>query len=166
MILLIVLLVLLALLFYLLLAPISLFIDTSTNSYYIQQKGIVKASIMGDKKEVFNVKLNVFFLKFYFYPLREKKGKSKPKIRTKNKSKKRKFLSFKARLKLLKSFKVKKFLMDVDTGDCIINAKLYPVFALLNYKIGGFNINFQNRNQLVLYIQVRPIQIIKSFINF
>mgnify|MGYP001820375450 CR=1 FL=1 len=157
---------LLALLIYLLLTPVSLFIDTRRDKYVIQQKGVVKASVLGDKKEVLKVKLNVLFLKFYLYPLRSSKSKSKPKIKGKKKSKKRKFLSFKTGLKLLKSFKVKRFRIDIDTGDYIVNAKLYPAFAYLNYKIGGFNINFQDRNQLVLHIQGRPIYIIKSFINF
>lgn len=166
MVLAIVLFMFLALLIYLLLAPILLFIDTRDDNYFIQQKGIVKVAILRDKKEVIKVKLNVLFLKFYFYPLRAKKSISQPKVKAKRRRKKREFLSFRTGLKLLNSFKVKRFWMDIDTGDCIVNAKLYPVFAFLDYKIGGFNINFQDRNQLVLHIQSRPIHIIKSFINF
>ncbi|GAA4884287.1 hypothetical protein GCM10023311_03310 [Flaviramulus aquimarinus] len=166
MILWIVLLILFGLLTYLLLTPVSLFIDTRADKYFIQQKGIVKASVLGDKKKVLKVNIKVLFLKFHFYPLHSKRDKSIPKIKTKTKHKKRKFLSFKTGLKLIKSFKVKRFWIDIDTGDCIANAKLYPVFAFLNYSIGGFNINFQDRNQLVLHIEGKPIHIIKSFINF
>ncbi len=75
-------------------------------------------------------------------------------------------MGFRTGLRLLKSFRIKQFLLNVDTGNCISNAKLYPVFAFLNYRVGGFNINFQGRNQLVLHIQNRPIHIIRSFINF
>ena len=53
----------------------------------------------------------------------------------------------------------------MDTGNCILNAKLYPLFALLNYYTGNFYINFQGRNQLVLLVKNRPIDIIKSLIN-
>ncbi|TBN04321.1 hypothetical protein EYD45_06795 [Hyunsoonleella flava] len=166
MVLVIVLLMLMVLLVYLLLTPISFCVDTRTDQYLIQQKGVVKASVLGDEKEVFKVKVNTLFFRFYLYPLRVNKGNSKPKVKAKKKTGKQKFLSFKTGLKLLKAIKVKTFWMDVDTGDCILNAKLYPAFAYLNYKIGGFNINFQDRNQLVLNIQVKPIHIIKSFINF
>ena len=67
--------------------------------------------------------------------------------------------------RMLRTFKVKEFLLDFDSGNCITNAKLYPVFVYLNYQIGGFHINFQGRNQLVLQLHNRPIHIIKSFIN-
>ena len=67
---------------------------------------------------------------------------------------------------ILKTFKVKKILVNIDTGDCILNAKLYPVFAFLNYNFGSFKINFTGRNQMVLCIQNRPFNIIKTFMIF
>ncbi len=160
MIALVILLFLFTVLTYLFLAPIILYIDTQNDKYFIQQQGIIKASVLGDKKEVFKIKLNILFLNFNVYPLRSKNDNSK------SKRKRNMPFSFSTGLRLLKSFKVKKFRIDIDTGDCIANAKLYPVFAFLNYKIGDFNINFEDRNQLVLHIEIRPIHIIKSFINF
>jgi len=68
-------------------------------------------------------------------------------------------------MRFLKSFKVKKLLLNIDTGNCILNAKLYPFFSLLNYQIGNFSINFQGRNRLALEVENRPIDIIKSIIN-
>jgi hypothetical protein len=56
--------------------------------------------------------------------------------------------------------------LDVDTGNCIQNAKLYPAFAFLNHHVGTFHINFEGRVNMVLHMQSRPINIIKSFINF
>lgn len=58
------------------------------------------------------------------------------------------------------------FYLNIDTGDCISNAKLYPLFAFFNYKGGNFNINFEGKNRLALHIQNRPIKIIKTFFNF
>ena len=89
----------------------------------------------------------------------QKKKESKKKKRVKKR------MGFKTLQKLFKSFKVKKLLVDVDTGDCILNAKLYPVFGFLNYYVGSFKVNFEGRNQLVFQMQNRPINIIKSFIN-
>lgn len=83
----------------------------------------------------------------------------------KTKKKRSKDINFKTLLRVLKSFKVRQFQIDIDTGNCISNAKLYPVFAFLNYYKGGFNINFENRNKVLLSIENRPIRIIKSFIN-
>ena len=49
-------------------------------------------------------------------------------------------IEFKTMLRLLKSFKVQKLLVDIDTGDCILNAKLYPIFGFLNYHVGNFKV--------------------------
>lgn len=151
----------------LLVMPIVLLIDTTTNEYYIQIRGLVKASLEAHKEELIRIKLNVFFLKFYFYPLKNIGSKKKPKPKSTTKEKKRgKRPDFQTGVRILKSFRVKKLFIDMDTGDCILNAKLYPLVAFLKYYSGNINLNFQGRNQLVLCIQNRPINIIKSFINF
>lgn len=157
----------LLLLFYLSMMPIVLYIDTKSNQYYIQAKGLVKASIESHEEELISIKLKVFFLSFYFYPLRHivlgKNKKTEDKaISKKKKSKGIDFVKF---LRMVKSFKVKKFLFDIDTGDCILNAKLYPLFAMLNFRAGGFMVNFEGRNRVELHIYSRPIYLIKSFIN-
>ena len=149
---------------YLLFARLSLFIDTSTNRYFVELQGICRINAESDETEILKLRLHIFFLDFNFYPLRpDKKKKIKPK---KKKKKSRFSLTLKKAYRLIKTFKIKRFYLDVDTGDCITNAKLYPVFSLLNYRKGHFNINFNGRNKLVLHIQNRPINIIKSFINF
>jgi hypothetical protein len=151
---------------YLLLVPVVLFINTNTNEYYVQIKGFIKGNIEADKKELFRIKIKVFFFNFSIYPLKKTKKINKDNKPNNNELKKnKKRMSFKAGLRLLKSFKIKKLRLNIDTGDCITNAKLYPLFAFLNFKVGGFNINFNGENQLVLKIQNRPINIIKSFIN-
>lgn len=157
-------LLLLSIVIYLLFARISLFIDTSTNQYFIKLQGIFRINAERDETEILKLQLHFFFLNFNFYPLRL--DKKKKRISEKKKKKSRLHLTFKQAYRLIKSFKVKRFYLDLDTGDCITNAKLYPVFSLLNYKLGHFNVNFNGRNKLVLHIQNRPIYIIKSFINF
>ena len=155
---------LLSIVIYLLFARVSLFIDTSTNQYFIKLQGICKINAERDETEILKLRLHIFFLDFNFYPLHPDKKKKR---KSKKKKKKSRFsLTFKQTKLLIKSFKIKRFYLDLDTGDCITNAKLYPVFALLNYKMGHFNINFNGRNKLVLHIQNRPVYIIKSFINF
>jgi len=155
----------LLLIVYLLVAPIVIYLDTTANSYYLKLAHFVKISLESDSVAVLKICMQFFFFKFYFYPLRFKSSK---KIK---KSKKTTGLMQKRRAglnngyKILKTFKVKKLLINIDTGDCILNAKLYSVFAVLNYNFGSFKINFTGRNQMVLCIQNRPFNIIKTFIN-
>jgi len=157
-------LLLVSIVIYLLFARLSLFIDTSTNRYFVKLQGICSINAESDEAEILKLRLHIFFLHFNFYPLRPDKKK---KIKPEKKKKKSRFpLTIKQTYRLIKTFNVKRFYLDLDTGDCITNAKLYPVFSLLNYRKGHFNINFNGRNKLVLHIQNRPINIIKSFINF
>ena len=153
------------LIIYLLLMPIVLFIDTNNKQYYLQFKGLAKASIESDNQEVLRLKLELFFFKFYFYPLKYIWSKNKRDIKKKTNKTREIGIGGRNLYKIIKSFKVKKFLLNIDTGDCIWNAKLYPLFSLLNYYWGDFNINFEGRNHMVLHIQNRPLNIIKSFIN-
>lgn len=148
---------------YVLLAPIALHINTTKNEYYVQLLGLAKASIEEHEKELLRIKLKVLFFNFYFYPLRKNDDRKKKIEKRKNRSRK---IGIQTGLRMLRSFKIKRLYLDVDTGDSITNAKLYPLFAFINYKIGNLNINFEDRNQMILYIQNRPIRIIKSFINF
>ncbi|MDX1829504.1 MAG: hypothetical protein R3342_08160 [Lutibacter sp.] len=154
----------LVLLIYLLFTPVLLFVDTSTNQYYVTIKGLAKASLEKHSEELIRIKLSIIFFKYYFYPLKSIKEKIIMKKKG-NKKKKKQKLSFNKTVQLLKSFKVKKLLINLDTNDCITNAKLYPLFALLNNYVGTFSINFQGRNQMVLHIECKPIYIIKSFFN-
>ena len=164
MVLIIIFLLLLLSIVYVLFTPIILWVDTYKKQYFIQLKGIAKASLEPMKEEVFRLKLNVLFFNYYLYPLKYKfqNNKNKKTERViKNRS-----IEFKKIVRVLNSFKIKKMLVNIDTGDWTLNAKLYPLFYFSNYGKGNFRINFQGRNQLVLHIQNRPIDIIKSYINF
>jgi len=156
----------LLLIIYLLFIPVILFIDTATNQYYIQLKGLAKASIELHSKEVLIFKLRVSFFNFYFYPLRKRRPSisEKKKMIKRNGIKNIKKFGFRKISRVLRSFKIKNLIIDIDTGDWTLNAKLYPIFSFLNFTVGSFNINFEGRNRMVLHMQNRPISIIKSFI--
>jgi len=147
--------------------PIELCIDTKANNYYIRVKGLVTASIESHRTELLQINLKLPLYSHNFYPLRlsgKKKKKKKPDSPKKKKS--RKTMSMRRMLRVIRTFRIKKFKLDLDTGDSMLNAKLYPLSALLNFYYGNIGINFEGRNELALIMQNRPIRIIKSFINF
>lgn len=151
---------------YFLFMPVVLCIDTIKNQYYVHLKGLAKACIEGDKEKVLKISVKVLFCNFQFFPLTKHTMASKNKNSQKSKSKKnKKKFPISTVLRVLRSFKVKRFLLNIDTGHCIYNAKLYPIFALLNTKFSRFNINFDGKNQMVICLKNRPIYIIKSIIN-
>ena len=151
---------------YLLFVPLDIVINVAKNQYFVRIWGLAKVALEGHETEFLRLKLNTLFTRFYFYPLRKKKKEQKKKIDKKSGKRRNIQSNLKSGLQVLKSFKVKKLLVDIDTGDCIENAKLYPAFAFLNHHVGTFQVNFDGRVNMVLHLQSRPVNIIKSFINF
>jgi len=167
MLLFILLIVFLLVIFYLLFVPIILYVNTAREQYFIQIKGLAKASIEEDKLEAIKVHLKVLFFNFDFYPLKKIYILDKRKIEKNTlKTKKNSTTSFKKVLHIIKSFEINHCRVEIDSGDCIFNSKLYPVFALLNfYRDTNLSVNFEGRNSVLLSLRNRPIRIIKSFIN-
>ncbi len=155
----------LMLIFYVLFVSIVVTINTNKDQYEIQFSGLAKACVEQHNKELLRIRLEIFRMIFYFYPLKKihvHKGREKVK---KNTQKNTKRLSIRKIVSIMRTFKIERLIVDLDTGDNVVNAKLYPLFGFLNYHVGTFNINFENRNQFVLRMHNRPINIIKSFIN-
>lgn len=148
---------------YILFTPIILNINTLSKEYYFQFSGLFKANWELHEVEIFRIRLRVFYFNFYFYPLRNWKLK-KPKKRKWLTGKKTKY-GIRECYQLAKTFQVKRFSLNIDTGDYTLNAKLYPVFALLNNRVGDMHINYNGHNELVLRVQNRPINIIKKLIT-
>ena len=171
MVLVIILALILLLLAYVLLAPVDLYINTISKEYFIRQRGILKANALWDDDKIIKLRMQLFFFSFDVFPLEKmKQAKKKKKVEGKKKTKSKKALvktrkdqSRKA-LKALRTFRIKRFFIDLDTGDYVQNAKLYPVFAFLDYRYGGFRINFLGRTDLVLHVQNSPYRVIKSII--
>ena len=156
--------VLLLLLLSILLAPIVLNIDTIKNEYYVRVKGLVKASLEPHETEIFRIRVHTFFMNFYVYPLQKKK-KKKVKPKEKGIKKFRKKANLSKIIRLIRTFKIKRLFLDLDTGDFVWNAKLFPVFVFLNNQIGGMSINFQGRTNLVLQIENKLIYILKELLT-
>ncbi|WP_422079509.1 hypothetical protein [Ulvibacterium sp.] len=149
----------------LLFVPVELYIDTTTNDYYFRLRGLLRADLETHEKELIRVRLDLIFGNVYFYPLRKIGLSQKGRAKKDTERRKGKRMAIGKVIRLLKTFTIKKMVVDVDTGDCLLNAKLYPAFVFLNHTAGQFSINFQGRNHFVLSIQNRPLNIIKSFIN-
>jgi len=157
-----------ALLVYLLFVPIVLYLDTFSNQYYVQLKGLVKASFEADEEDIIRIKLRLLFINFNFYPLKKfKQRKQKQdlkKRKNRHKKKSRRLFKKKKMIRLLKSFEVRHFFVNIDTDDFVTNTQLYPAFSLANHWGGQVYINFQGQNQLRVDLRNRPIYIIKSMI--
>lgn len=67
---------------------------------------------------------------------------------------------------ILRSLHVKKFILEVDVGDVVINALLVPAVMLVNRGVVFVATNFDDRNFLVTRMQVRVNRIVWTFLRF
>ena len=159
-----ILIVLLILLMYLLWMPILILIDTRNKLYSVQIHRIARIFLVLDELEILEIRVQVFRMNFRFFPLKMR-SKSKKEIKKKKSSKKKRF-NAKTGLQIIRSFRIRTFRMEVDSGDFVLNAKLYSLYGLVESRTRNVQINFQNRNSLLLILENRPLYILKSIINF
>jgi hypothetical protein len=67
---------------------------------------------------------------------------------------------------VLKSFKMNKFLINIDTGDMALNGMLYPIFLFIrNYSNRNLGINFVGKNTLILEIENNLGRMIWAYVS-
>ena len=146
----------------LLFVPIQIYIDTDTSRYFVKVKGLAKINLEPDEKEIVRVRMRILFFEHSFYPI-TKPPKPKKKV-TRQKARPKRRLKFRKMVSLVRTFEIRSFAVEMDTGDYVANAKMYPLFVLLNQYVGSFHINFQDRNRLLMDMRNRPIRMIKSIV--
>ena len=145
---------------WLLFAPIFLYINTDEKKYRAGLKGILNLSFIPDKDQIFYIRINVAFYTFNFYPFKKKEKKPKTTSKVKKPKKKKKRTSFrtiwlikKIAWKIIKSFRLKKLYLNLDTDDVITNAYLIPVFATLHRNNINLNVNYSGDFAIIINIQ-------------
>lgn len=67
---------------------------------------------------------------------------------------------------VIKSFRIKKLFVTIDTGDMPLNGLLYPVFYFLKFKTGkDVSINFTDENRIELQLKNNIARMMWAFIK-
>lgn len=163
---------------WILFAPIHIIIDTTKKKYGAGLLGLITASIVKRKDEGTRIRIKVFFFNIYLNPFKfvnkEATAKVSESIIRKKKLNTREFrfeiFVLKTIWKIVKKTKLKKFHLNVDTGDMIRNAHLIPGFALVNIGNWNLTVNYKNEFELIIHIEHRLStilwQIIINFIQY
>ena len=174
--------VIIILLAWILFVPFRFCIDTTINQYYFEWSGIIKINFVPDEVEIFFIRVKIPFYHIHIYPIKklieEEKEKEKEKKPGQEKSKKSwlrrinkkevrriKLLS-KLGWKVFKALRLKKFEVNVDTGDVIYNAWLIPLFVSLNGNRTNLRVNYQGIVSVVLLFEHSVFRILVILIKF
>ncbi len=141
---------------WLVVTPIKLIIDSTNNNYGIEWWGIGNLKVIPILND-FKLQISVLFWRKNIMLL-EKSGQLAKKRATKNprnsKRKKRKFNLSRIRfLKILKSFKIKVWQVNIDTGNVILNSYLFPFCYLLSNKKRNLIINYTGKTDVKIEFQ-------------
>ncbi|TNF73948.1 MAG: hypothetical protein EP302_03430 [Bacteroidetes bacterium] len=153
-------------LMYLLWMPMELCIDSYSQRYFMRLGILARIGVEKDPVELIRLHLKIFFLNFYWRPSDIRSwGGPRKKSASKRKGSKKQGITFYRVKRLLNSFRVKSFRLELDTGNPVLNAKLYPWVYFIGQQAGDVGINFLGRNYISLQIVNRPIYILNAFIN-
>ncbi len=157
---------LLVLLLWLLWAPLTLVIDSSQGLYRISWWGIASARIFAHEEQVLMIRFNIFFLRKNLGLVdmlnKEKKAKTE---KSKAKKKKYKGPGWRKIKSGIASFRVKEFHVELDTGDYVWNAWLFPIAYFVSRGNVRLQINFNRHNSARIVIENRMIRLLYAFLK-
>jgi len=139
---------------WLLTVPVMVRIDTTENRYLVTLPGIFSALAV-PFNGLFRIRGWILFIPYRFDPFRRKK-----KERGEKEKKKRKFRLPSGGLGMardaLRTIRIRKLDLDLDTDDFMLNAWLVPVFSAVNDSTRTrMRINFEGVNSLSLDMRIR-----------
>jgi|WetSurMetagenome_2_1015567.scaffolds.fasta_scaffold356232_2 hypothetical protein len=144
----------------LLVMPVHIRINPESVGSYINKPGFFRLNVDLDGDTLISVILYVIYVRFSWYPLQKKTGKTAYKKNLKKKSKSDRWNWNRLRFLIdvawqsIKKSKLKKLYLDLDTSNVIINANLFPLFELINERPQiNLNINYSGNFALCLDVQ-------------
>jgi hypothetical protein len=145
-----------ALVLWVLLAPVIIFVNTDRNRYFLALPLVFRAEVV-PSDEILNIKGWIFFVPYRFNPFRSKKGKEKGPVKEVRKRKKFRFYRGNAGMiaDVIRSLRIRKLMLDIDTDDFVQNAWLVPVFSMINTDNIQMQVNFSGTMSLILDIRTR-----------
>jgi hypothetical protein len=158
--------VVLLFLLWLLIGPVIIVVDSASNRYFLNLPGIFQARLV-PTEELFHVKGWILFVPYRFNPFKKRKQKRKKKDAASDK--KKKFKVPKGGVGMVKdavrTIRVRKLDLDLDTDDFLLNAWLVPVFSLINLPNTRLHVNFEGKSTFLIDMRIRLGALLWVFIR-
>jgi len=134
-------------LLWIMLGPVTIFINTGEGRYSVALPGIFRASAI-PAGELFMIRGSVFFIPYRFNPFDRKRKKQK----------RRSSISpggMNLGRNMLQAFRIRKLHLNIDTDDFTLNALLIPVFSAVNSDNIRLQANFEGEASMLLDLRTR-----------
>lgn len=150
---------------YLLFAPFILEIDSERGVCNLRYHYLASADLALYQEAIF-LKVKIVWWKKQINLLEPNIKSSVTSPVKNNRNKSRNKISFKKILNLVKSFRVRKFLISIDTDNMQLNGIMYPIFLLGQHFSGRqIEINFKGDNIIIMKIENNIARILWAYIK-
>lgn len=151
---------------WIMIAPLELRINSAKDQYLLSWKGIAKVEWIPAPDDIL-IRSKIFFWESIYHPLTAMPTKKKVAADPESSRKKKRWTWRKWSrriIRVLKSFQVKAFRVNLDTGDYVYNSYLYPIFWMLNQGNSRLQINYNGESEILLVVQNRLYRILKALL--
>jgi hypothetical protein len=158
--------IIVAILLWILLGPVIIFLDTDRDRYFLALPGIFKAAVE-PAEELFHIRGWILFIPFRYNPFLRKKRKRQKRAEVVPAIMRPKKISGGMRMAAdaVRSFRIRKLVLDIDTDDFMLNAWLVPVFSFVNNKNIEMRVNFEGTASMHLEMRNRMATLLWIFIK-
>ena len=152
------------LIIFLLLTPIVFEVDSDAGQFEVRITGIARANVI--LKEQLWLQLWVLGFTFRIDPLKPAKRKTHHELKKKKEGARfsLKSMATKSRM-LIRTFHVRKFYCDLDSGNFLLNSWLYPAFHFIDPAHHHWNVNFNGRTSVALTIENNLLRIMRILLK-
>lgn len=150
------------LLLWFLISPFIIEIDSRKPLAMLKWVSIGKAAIWYDEEWWLGFRVLFFQKKIRLSSIKDKQKKVAAPLVKKTKRKRK--LSFRKILNVVRTFRIEEWKLAIDTGDYARNAQIYPLNFLPKLS-GHMQINFNDENYLYVRIRNRPLKMLYAFLR-
>lgn len=156
---------------FLLFAPLRLCLNSRQQRYQISWAPLAVAQVIPAEDDLW-IRVRILFwqrqwLLTRLMLLAESRGKERPKQKKapapKPEKKAKTSFSWKTIKRLLASFRIHRFRIDLDTGDYLVNSWLFPLLYFIQTPRYGIRINYLGRTDIDLEIENSGFRLLRAF---
>jgi hypothetical protein len=145
--------------------PVNIKVNSANGTYEIKQTGTVTMSLHPGETPLIRMRVLGFLVDCQRKEKAGIRGKSRPaKAHRENLKSPDAWLSlFKG---MVNSFRCRRFVCNIDFDDVVLNAQLFPVGYFMSRGLVVFNVNFERKYLLDIWLQARVHRMLWAFIRF